>query len=324
MRRLLLLLQALTIMTGIQAREQTSPFGFLELPQSSHEAALGGRNVSVIEQDPALSYSNPAVLTGIYGRRLGLNVVTWMAGTTAAGAQYADAAGSRSTYAVTARYIGYGVSDQTDRLGNVIGTFSSKDIAIGGSYSYRLGENWSGGVTLKAIYSKYSMYTSFAMAADLGIVYLAPSGRFNLGASVTNAGGQIKPFENIHETLPFDITLGASVRLEHAPIRLSLTLDRLNRWDSSSFYSPDGELTSGEILKRHILFGADILVTDRFYVALGYNFRNAAELSTASHKGLTGVTIGTGLNLNRVSFGLSYGKFQVSTSSLIFNFAIDL
>lgn len=306
------------------AQNQTSAFGFLELPQSSHEAALGGRNVSIIGQDPAMSFSNPATLSYTDRRQLGLNVTTWMAGTTAAGACYCDAVGQRSAFGVTARYVSYGVSDLTDKSGNASGTFSSRDIAIAGSYSYRLGDRLSGGTTLRALYSKYSFYSSFSMSVDLGLSYTDYSGRFTAGLSFTNMGGQIKPFENTREKLPFDITAGFSVRLEHAPIRLSLTLDRLNRWDSSDFYSPDGNLSGGDIFARHITIGADILFTDRIYAALGYNFRRAAELSTGSHRGLTGMTIGGGVNLNRMSFGIAFGKFQVSTSSLVFNFAINI
>ncbi len=324
MRRITLLLSAFVIAAEVAAQNQTSAFGFLELPQSSHEAALGGRNVSLLESDPALSYSNPASLAANDDRKLGLNVLTWMAGTTAAGAQYCDTANHRSSFAVTARYISYGTSGQTDAAGIQSGTFTSRDIAIGGSYAYRLGDRWNGGVSLRALYSKYSYYSSFSLAADLGLTYTSLSGRFNAGLAFNNIGGQIKPFQDIRESLPFNITAGLSLRLEHAPLRLSLTLDRLNKWNSDDFYSPDGELSGKDIFVRHLILGADILITDKIYVALGYNFRNAAELSTSSHKGLTGATIGAGVNLNRLSFGMSFGKFQVSTSSFVFNFALKI
>lgn len=321
----LLILSILTCLPCMtRAQNQTSAFGFLELSISSHEAALGGRNVSISEPDPAMTYSNPAVLTGIDKRMLGLNFMTWIAGSVSAGAQYCNKAGARSSFAVTARYINYGISDLTDAVGNSSGTFSSRDIAIGGTYSYRLGDRWSGGATLNTIYSKYSYYSSFAMAVNLGLTYTSLSGRFNAGVSFANIGGQIKPFQDIRETLPFNITAGLSMRLEHAPLRLSLTLDRLNRWSDKDFYSPDGTLSSSDMFFRHVILGADILITDRIYAAVGYNFKNAAELSTDGHKGLIGVSLGAGVNLDRVSFGLSYGQFQVSTPSFIFNFAINI
>ncbi len=323
-KRLLSFLFLIACAAAAGADNQTSAFGFLELPRSAHEAALGGRTVSLLLDDPTLVYSNPAAITATSSRMLGLNVMTWLAGTTAAGAQYCDVAGKRSAFAASARYISYGVSDQTDIYGNTTGTFGSRDIALSGTYGYQLGDNWNGGVTMRMIYSNYSSYSSFAMAADLGLVYTSSSGLLSAGLTFSNLGGQLKPFQDIREKLPFNITAGVSVRLSHAPVRLTLTMDRLNKWSQSDFYSAGGELTAGDIFLRHLSFGADILITDNIYVALGYNARYHAELSTGSRKGLTGMSVGGGIRLSKMQFGLSFGKFQVSTSSLLFNFAINI
>ena len=50
-----------------------------------------------------------------------------------------------------------------------------------------------------------------------------------------------------------------------------------------------------------------MLLTDRFYIAAGLNMRNRIELSGEGSKGLTGITLGTGLRIGRVMFDLSYG-----------------
>lgn len=318
------ILSLLVLSLKAASQNQTSAFGFLELPQSSHEAALGGRSVSLLENDPSLTYSNPASLCAIDHSTLGLNVMTWMAGTTAAGAQYSNTVGQRGSFAVSARYVGYGVSDETDIYGNINGTFSSRDISLGGSYSYVLSDRWCGGATIKMIYSKYGYYSSFSMAADLGLLYHSASGMLTAGISFTNIGGQIKAFQDIHETLPFNITAGISLRMEHAPVQVTLTLDHLNQWRQSDFYSPDGEISFGEMLARHISIGVDADITSQLYVALGLNLRNRAELAAPSGKGLAGFSIGAGLHLNRLSFGLSFGKYQISTSSFLFNFAVNI
>lgn len=323
-KRATILLPLLALGPMALSQNQTSAFGFLDLPQSSHEAALGGRSVSLLENDPSLTYSNPATLCAIDHSTLGLNVMTWIAGTTAAGAQYSNTVGQRGSFAASARYVGYGVSDETDTYGNVTGTFSSRDISLGGSYSYVLGDRWCGGATIKMIYSKYGYHSSFSMAADLGIIYHSPSGMLTAGLAFTNIGGQIKAFQDLHETLPFNITAGVSLRMEHAPIQVTLTLDHLNLWRQSDFYSPDDELSFGDILVRHLIIGVDADITRQLYVALGLNLRNRAELAAPSGKGLTGFSIGAGLHLNKISFGLSFGKYQVSTSSLLFNFAVNI
>lgn len=323
-RRIISVIAMLVASCWAYAQTQSSAFSFLKIPRSSHEAALGGHAVSLPESDPTLIYSNPAILSVVGHRTLGLNVTTWLAGTTVAGAQYCDTVASRSSWAVSARYVGYGVTDMTNVTGEVAGTYSARDISLDGTYSYRLGDNWSGGVTMHALYSRYHSYTSFAMAADLGVFYISPSGLVSAGLTFANIGGQIRPFQDTYETLPFDITAGITWKLRHAPLRLTLTMDNLNRWSASDFYSADGSLKFKDILLRHFNIGADILFTDNIYASVGYSFRNRAELATGSSKGLTGLNVGAGIHLNRMQFGISFGKYQVSTSSFIFNFAINI
>jgi hypothetical protein len=102
-------------------------------------------------------------------------------------------------------------------------------------------------------------------------------------------------------------------------------MDNLTHWSRSDYYFAEDENSGfGEILKRHLSAGVDFLLTDRFYIAAGLNMRNRIELAGEGNKGLTGITIGTGLRIGRAMFDLSYGKYQVSESSLICNFAFNL
>ena len=45
------------------AQESGSVFNFLNLPVSAHSTALGGKNISLIEDDISLAIQNPALLT---------------------------------------------------------------------------------------------------------------------------------------------------------------------------------------------------------------------------------------------------------------------
>ena len=44
-----------------QAQESQTEYNFLRLPVSARAAALGGNNISIIEDDPSLMFSNPAL-----------------------------------------------------------------------------------------------------------------------------------------------------------------------------------------------------------------------------------------------------------------------
>lgn len=309
----------------ISGQNQTAAFAFLELPISAHAVSTGGSGVSIPDEDPYLLTSNPALLSNVNRKYIGLDYMSWLSSTKIAGALFCSLIDEYSSYAVTARYFDYGTMKQTTADNTETGTFSAKDIIIGGTYSYRLNENWRGGITGNFIYSHYSYLSSVAIGIDMGLNYYNSESNFSFGIAATNLGGQIKAFENTFEHLPFDLVAGVSWKLAHAPLRITVAMNRLNRWDSEYFSTAEDEdLKFGTIFARHISFGTDIILSDQLYVALGCNLNNRAMFSDKGNKGLEGFSIGTGLKLKKVIFGLSYAKYQVSTSSLLFNFAYNI
>lgn len=321
----LLTAAAIIVTAGLQAQSLESSFEFLKLPVSAHNSSLGGKTVSVADPDPTLFIANPALLSAVDSRLLGLNAMTWFSGTTIAGAQFCNSFDGRSNYAFNARYVNYGRMDETTADGTVIGTFNAKDMALGVSFSYLFTDCLSGGVSGNFIYSRYSTLTSAAIGVDLGLLYSNPDEGLDIGLAATNLGGQIKAFENTFQKLPFDLCAGITWKLAHAPLRLTLSMDNLTRWKSDDFHFTDEDSTGfGEILKRHVSLGADLILTERFHISAGCNLRTRAELAGQGSKGLTGFSLGTGLRLGRIMFELSYGKYQVSESSLICNFAFSI
>ena len=81
---LLLLLASM----AIWGQESQTAYNFLRLPVSAHGAALGGQNISLIEDDPSLIFSNPALLSSVSDRTIGLNFMNYMAGANTASASY--------------------------------------------------------------------------------------------------------------------------------------------------------------------------------------------------------------------------------------------
>ncbi|MCQ2064809.1 MAG: type IX secretion system protein PorQ [Bacteroidaceae bacterium] len=319
------LVLALAAVPALHAQSLQTSFEFLQLPTSAHESSLGGHCVSLHDADPALFIDNPANLTAVTTRLVGLDAMTWFAGTTVAGAQYCSSIDERSFYAFNARYVNYGRMARTEADGTETGTFSSKDMAVGATFSYRLSDSWSGGLTGNFICSRYSSMTSVAIGVNMGLLYENTDNGISLGLAATGLGGQVKAFENTFQKLPFDLCAGLTWKPEHAPLRFTLTMDRLTDWDRDDFYFAEDEKAGfGQILKRHFYIGTDILLTDRFYVAGGCSLRNREELAGKGSRGMTGFHLGTGLKVGRVMFDLSYGKFQVSESSLLLNFAFAL
>lgn len=300
-----------------------SAFNFLRLPYSSRVAALGGRNISVIDDDLSLSMHNPALLINATDKTLDLSFMTYMSGSKVAGAAFNKTFGERSAGAVAARYVDYGKFDGYTPDNIFTGTFRAMDIELDFIYCYLLSERWSGGVAGKFIYSQYESLSSLAIGVDLGLNYYDPDHDFSASLTFKNLGGQVMTFEEKHEIMPIDIQLGLTKRLVHAPILLSATLTDLHRWKSTHFYNADGSKDNfGELLLKHITLGADILIGDNFYASVGYNYRMSRELSTG--KGLAGFSLGAGLHINKVKFSASYSKLHISSSSLLFNIAYSL
>ncbi len=310
---------------GASAQSLQSSMEFLKLPVSAHQAALGGQAISAQDGSASQFLSNPALLSSVKSGITGLNAMTWIGNTVIAGAQYGHSLGERSMYGLAARYVNYGSSNQTLPDATVIGTFSSKDMAVGVSYSYMFTDNLSGGVTGNLIFSHYSSMTQAAVGIDLGLYWNNPDNGVSLAVAARNFGGQIKAFENEFQKMPFDLTAGISWNMENSPLRLTATLDGLTDWKEEDFYfSGEQKNSKGQIFRRHISFGADFMLTDRLYIAGGCNLRTRDELAGGDRKGLTGFSFGTGLRLNMLSFDLSMGRYQVSHSSIIMNFAFTI
>lgn len=307
------------------AQESGSSFAVLKLPASSHVAALGGENISIVEDAPASGWNNPALYSNVSDLSLGLGFMTYAGGSKLMGAQFVKAFGERHTGAVSLQYMDFGSMDETDAAGNVLGSFSAKDMVIGASYSYLLSERWTGGATLKTVYSKYAEYSSVALAVDLGLNYYNAETDFSLSATMQHLGVQLKHFDGYAEKLPFVMQLGFTKGLSHLPVRISLTMTDLTRWKSDFYYSGEDEKVSfGKLLINHFVVGLDIEPADFLYLSAGYNFRRASELKAAGSAHGAGLSFGGGLRLRRFTAGISYAKYHVAASSLMFNASYSL
>lgn len=323
MKRFLIHLCILCSVALLRAQDGGASFQFLQLPTSSHAAALGGDNTSVIEDDLLLAFHNPALLSNTSGSTLSLNYMSYLQQTNIASAAYNMLVGERAGLAFGAHYLNFGTMRNTDAEGNIIGNFTAKDMALMTTYSFAFTDRLAGGVTGKFIYSNYEQVYSLALGVDLGLNYYNPDNMFSASVVARNLGGQVKTFDGTQEALPFNLLVGFSKELSHAPIRLSLTLTELTKWQAQDFYNSSDDSWK-EILLKHFIIGADIFPTPSTYLSVGYNFLLRSELKNSARRSLEGFSIGGGLQVNRMKVGISYGKYHIAASSLMMDFAIQL
>ena len=302
--------------TKMVAQDAQTGYSFLRLPVSAHAAALGGDNITIIEDDASLMFHNPSLLGSVTDKTINLNFMNYMQGANTASASFTKVMGSKATLGIMGQFMNYGNMKQVDENNVQTGEFSAKDIVVAGALSYQLGKNIVGGITARFINSYIGDYSSIAMAVDLGANYYDPEHEWSISAVVKNLGGELDAYDKEYTKLPIDLQLGVSKRLVGSPLRLSLTLVDLNH-------------TSYKFL-NHLVAGADIILSPQFYVAAGYSFRRADEMkivAAGEEKGSShgaGLSLGGGVQLERFKLNVAYGKYHVSSSSLIINASFAL
>ena len=119
-----------------RAQDSQTAFNFLRLPASAHVAALGGDNITLPDDDGSLVFHNPSLISTTATRTLGLNMMTYMQGTVAASAQLVSPVGERGAWSAQARFVSFGEIKETTSSNEQTGTFTAKDIAVGGTFAY--------------------------------------------------------------------------------------------------------------------------------------------------------------------------------------------
>lgn len=307
----------------VMAQESGSVFNFLNLPVSAHSTALGGKNISLVEDDISLALQNPALLSGVSDKTIGFSFMNYMQGCNTGAAAYGQQVGARGNWGAHVRFVGYGSVTETLPSGEEVGSFKPLDLCIAGQYSHLLSSHWAGGVTAKFIYSHYGPYSSWALAADLGLNYYDEESDFSFSIAARNLGGQIKRFDNERDPLPADLEIGVTKSLGHAPIRVSITMVDLTRWTSSDYFTTGKKVKAGSIFINHFVLGAEWIINSKFYVGLGYNFRRGYEMTAAGGSHATGLSFGGGVNLKRFKVAVAYAKYHVSAPTLAFTLAYN-
>ena len=307
----------LTLFTiKIYGQESQTGYNFLRLPVSAHAAALGGDNVTLIEDDETLIFHNPALLSTVSDKTINLNYMSYMSGANTASASFNKIVKEKASWAVSAQYVDYGKMKKTDESNNLLGEFSATDISVAGYFSYMLSDRIVGGITAKFITSYIGDYNSIGIGVDLGLNYYDPDHEWSISTVAKNLGGQIKAYNKEYDKMPIDLQVGVTKRFPNMPLRLSATLVNLNNWDKNFI--------------NHAVLGGELLLSDQIWLGIGYNFRRANEMkieSNSEEKGSShgaGLSFGGGINLERFHLNVAYGKYHISSTSLLVNLAYSL
>ena len=323
--KLTIVLVFLPILVYSQDGEDT--YNFLRFPTSSRANALGGHTVSLIEPDPSLVFHNPALLGGELDNMVNVNYMNYISGINVGSAIFTKAFRERSSWGVGATYINYGTMKEMTVNDEYLGMFSAQDIGLHAFYAYDLSEKWRGGLSLKALYSSIADYSSFGLAVDAGLSYFDKEKDFSFGVALKSIGAQLKSYYDERQSIPWDLQMGFTKRMAHAPIRLNATAMYLNRWkfddiDNTVIDADDDSFF--ETAFKHLVLGVEFVPSDNFWLGVGFNPKTKMDMKLQSGNGLGGFSIGGGVKVSRFNVGASVARYHPSATSLMVSITMSL
>lgn len=282
---------------------QTTVYEFLRLDRSARVAALGGNSVSM-KGDVVGLFQNPASMSSETDKSASFsfqkNLMDINAGFIAYGRQIKGI----GDFGLGLSYINYGTFTRADAAGNLAGEFTASDLCFQLGYGREL-EKYSfgtlrGGIGLKYIFSNIAEFSSSGIAIDAGLLLDIPDEKLQIGLSILNVGRQVSTYNNISEPLPLDIRIGATTQLEGLPLLLSVGFihlaDKTDKvTDKLKFFTVGGEF----------------LLSEQVRLRVGYNNKLRNDLSVGSTLGLSGISGGLGIALNKFKFDYAFSSFGV-------------
>lgn len=331
-RPIFIILSAFSPFFTSWAQTGRSAYEFLNIPTSSHVFGMGGTNIALIDDDVAMAQDNPALLGPEIDKAASISYMRYFGSANFAGIRYGMAAGDRAAWAFGIRYLNYGDIAAYQPDGSSAGSFSPSDMVFEGSYSHDFTDRLRGGINIKLVYSSYERYSAFALASDLGLNYYDDDRDLSLSLVLKNMGGQLKRFEEKYDHLPFDIQLGFMKGLGESPFSFGITAFNLTKWNLPYYSHPQQsendaiELKSsfGSNLFRHLIFCAQYMPSQQFYIDLAYNYKTRTDMSSYQRNFLSGFSAGLGIKVRSFSIGLAYAMPHKSASTILLNLGLGI
>ena len=314
-------------------------YEFLRLPVSSRTAALGGNVISYADEDANFAFDNPALLQEEMHQSLSFSHSFYLNEIQHGYVHYAHRSQAWNTVLHGGiKYVNYGTFDRTDPQGNRNGTFEANDYALTVGASREIYDRLQVGANLRMINSQLENFASTGMSVDLGAYYNVDSSRFSIGFVLQNIGGQLSAYTpGMRESIPFEIQLAVSKRLQHLPFRFTVLAHHLERWDVTyddpadqqednvfGFEPIENEgYTFLDNLFRHLVFSGEFYIGqhDNFRLRLSYNHFRKQELSLENYRSLAGFSGGVGFKV--ANFRVDYALSQFHTGEATHHFTLS-
>jgi hypothetical protein len=287
-------------------------FQFLRVGVTARGTALGDAYTSQFGDVNTFMY-NPASVSQLGARQMAASYTNHLLDIGSGFIAYAQPVKNYGVFGAGIIYFGYGDFQGYDVNGNETKKFAASDFALNVFYAHTY-RKIHYGANVKFIESAIADYSSTALALDLGAIYTVEPWGVQVGASVLNAGFATKAFIQHKEALPLSIQLGASKKLDRAPMVISFSLSDLNQPGSV-----------GDRLKRFSL-ATEWNPVENFFIRGGFNNQRRSEMKAGSSSFLdkiTGLTAGVGFKHQRYTLDYSFASWGIGAINRI-SFTVNL
>jgi len=271
-------------------------YDFLRLDTSPRAAALAGSFVAN-NDDPNVLFYNPAGIKDLKERPISFSFFKHLLDINSASVAYSQEFEGIGRFAAAIQYINYGTFTEANDFGEKLGSFSAGEAAFTIGYANEIDNNFNYGISTKFIYSSIAGKYSTGIAFDLGLQYTIPDQNWSFGFAVLNLGTQIKSYFSTSEDLPLDIRLGLSKRLEHLPLTIFASLNKLNE-KQDNFADRFKQFS----------FGGEFRLSKSLKLRIGYDNEKRRELKIGTTAGLAGFNIGLGVLISKYNFDYAFSS----------------
>ena len=289
----------------------------LQFPVSSRMAVLNNP-IAISSSDLNFGIYNPALLNSKMKDGLALNFVDYFSDINMVSVAYAFPFRQLGTVGVSLQSLSLGQFTYTNEQAEELGFFSANEQLLIAGFGKQLYEKWSIGGSVKFLFSELETYQSFGIATDLGATFFNTESQFSASVLVQNIGRQITSYNGVNESLPFEVKIGFSKKLEHLPFRFFIGYNHLETWDLTYHYNPTvttdpitGEelintVSFGQKLFRHFTTSAELNIGKYLQLRMGYDAQRRHELTAISFLGMVGFSWGVGFKISH--FNINYGR----------------
>lgn len=209
-RSLIIISVALLILKTNVTLSQTA--GFLEFSPDAHSLSVGGTGVAADPNAFAIFNNSSSMVFAEDKMSVSTFYTKWLPNTV-----NSSIIGCAGFYRINPKFalsfgyrkIGYQAYDIVDVNGNITGTFSPKESALGVGVAYKISQNFSTAINVHHFSSKLSSDKASSLTSDIGFMYRMNS--INLGLKMANFGSKVNYGSEDH-SLPLNLQLGAGFK----------------------------------------------------------------------------------------------------------------